>query len=114
MAKERMLNPLKLQEMLGQARQMQEQVQQKLASSVVEASSGGGAVTVRMNGRKEVLKVTIDPAAVAGLTGERPDVEMLEDLVAAAVNEAGRRADEIMKSTVQGMMGGLNLPPGLI
>jgi nucleoid-associated protein EbfC len=109
-----MLNPLKLQEMLGQARQMQEQVQQKLAASVVEASSGGGAVNVRMNGRKEVLKVTIDPAAVAGLTGEHADVEMLEDLVAAAVNEAGRRADEIMKSTVQGMMGGLNLPPGLL
>jgi nucleoid-associated protein EbfC len=109
-----MLNPLKLQEMLGQARQMQEQVQQKLAAAVVEASSGGGAVAVRMNGRKEVLKVTIDPAAVAGLTGEHPDVEMLEDLVAAAMNEAGRRADEIMKSTVQGMMGGLNLPPGLL
>lgn len=109
-----MFNPLKLQEMLGQAKQMQEQVQQKLAATVVEASAGGGAVTVRMNGKKEVLKVTIDPAAVAGLTGPQPDVEMLEDLVAAAMNEAGRRAEEIMKSTVQGMMGGLNLPPGLI
>jgi nucleoid-associated protein EbfC len=108
-----MLNPLKLQEMLGQAKQMQEQVQQKLAATVVEASSGGGAITVRMNGKKEVLKVTIDPSAVASLTGPTPDVEMLEDLVAAAVNEAGRRAEDIMKSTVQGMMGGLNLPPGL-
>jgi nucleoid-associated protein EbfC len=109
-----MFNPLKLQEMLGQAKQMQEQVQQKLAATVVEASSGGGAITVRMNGRKEVLKVSIDPSAVASLSGANPDVEMLEDLVAAAVNEAGRRAEEIMKSTVQGMMGGLNLPPGLI
>lgn len=109
-----MFNPLKLQEMLGQAKQMQEQVQQKLAATVVEASSGGGAVTVRMNGKKEVLKVSIDPAAVAGLTGPQADLEMLEDLVAAAMNEAGRRAEEIMKSTVQGMMGGLNLPPGLI
>lgn len=109
-----MINPLKLQEMLGQAKQMQEQVQQKLAATVVEASSGGGAVTVRMNGKKEVLKVSIDPAAVAGLTGPQADLEMLEDLVAAAMNEAGRRAEEIMKSTVQGMMGGLNLPPGLI
>lgn len=109
-----MFNPLKLQEMLGQAKQMQEQVQQKLAASVVEASSGGGAITVRMNGKKEVLKVTIDPSAVASLTGPNADVEMLEDLVAAAFNEAGRRAEEIMKSTVQGMMGGLNLPPGLI
>jgi DNA-binding YbaB/EbfC family protein len=109
-----MFNPLKLQEMLGQAKQMQEQVQQKLAASVVEASSGGGAITVQMNGKKVVLKVTIDPSAVASLTGPNADVEMLEDLVAAAFNEAGRRAEEIMKSTVQGMMGGLNLPPGLI
>jgi len=111
---ESMLNPLKLQEMLGQAKQMQEQIQQKLASTVVEASSGGGAVTVKMNGKKEVLKISIDPAAVSSLTGPNADVEMLEDLVAAAVNEAGRRADEIIKSNVQGMLGGLNLPPGLL
>ncbi len=109
-----MLNPLKLQEMLGQAKQMQEQIQQKLAASVVEASSGGGAVTVKMNGKKEVLKVSIDPAAVSSLAGPNPDVEMLEDLVAAAFNEAGRRADELIKSNVQGLLGGLNLPPGLL
>lgn len=108
------MNPLKIQEMLGQAKQMQEQMQQKLAATVVEASSGGGAVTVKMNGKKEVLKVTIDPAAVASLTGANPDVEMLEDLIAAAVNEAGRRAEDIMKSSVQGMLGGLELPPGLL
>jgi len=109
-----MFNPLKLQEMLGQAKQMQEQIQQKLATTIVEASSGGGAVTVKMNGKKEVLKVSIDPAAISSLSGAAPDVEMLEDLVAAAVNEAGRRADEIIKSNVQGMLGGLNLPPGLL
>jgi hypothetical protein len=109
-----MLNPLKLQEMLGQAKQMQEQIQQKLAATVVEASSGGGAVSVKMNGKKEVLKITIDPAAVSSLTGASADVEMLEDLIAAAINEAGRRADEIMKSNVQGMLGGLNLPPGIL
>ena len=108
-----MLNPLKLQEMLGQAKQMQEQIQQKLAATVVEASSGGGAVSVRMNGKKEILKITIDPAAVSSLTGPTADVEMLEDLIAAAVNEAGRRAEDIMKSSVQGMLGGLNLPPGI-
>lgn len=108
------MNPLKLQEMLGQAKQMQEQVQQKLATTVVDASSGGGAIAVRMNGKKEVLKVTIDPAAVASLTGPTPDVEMLEDLIAAAMNEAGRRVDDVLRSTVQGMMGGLNLPPGLL
>jgi len=108
------VNPLKIQEMLGQAKQMQEQMQQKLAQSVVEASSGGGAVTVKMNGKKEVLKVTIDPAAVAGLTGANPDVEMLEDLITAAFNEAGRRAEELLRSSMQGMLGGLNLPEGLI
>jgi nucleoid-associated protein EbfC len=109
-----MLNPLKLQEMLGQAKQMQDQIQQKLAATVVEASSGGGAVAVKMNGKKEILKITIDPAAVSSLTGPTPDLEMLEDLIAAAVNEAGRRAEEIMKSSVQGMLGGLNLPPGIL
>jgi nucleoid-associated protein EbfC len=108
-----MMNPLKIQEMLSQAKEMQEQMQQKLSQTVVEATSGGGAVTIKMNGKKEVLKVTIDPAAVASLSGANPDVEMLEDLVTAAFNEAGRRADETIKSSMQGMLGGLNLPPGL-
>ena len=108
------MNPLKIQEMLGQAKQMQEQMQEKLAQSVVEASSGGGAVTVKMNGKKEVLKVTIDPSAVVSLSGGSPDVEMLEDLITAAFNEAGRRAEELLKSNLQGMLGGLNLPEGLV
>ena len=107
------MDPFKLQEMLGQAKQMQEQMQQKLSQSVVEASSGGGAVTVKMNGKKEILKITIDPSAVASLSGSTADVEMLEDLIAAAFNEAGRRAEELLKSSMQGMLGGLNLPPGL-
>lgn len=107
------MDPFKLQQMLGQAKQMQQEMQQKLSQSIVEASSGGGAVTVRMNGKKEVLKVTIDPSAVAGLSGSAADVEMLEDLIAAAFNEAGRRAEELLKSSMQGMLGGLNLPPGL-
>ncbi|MBT9329466.1 YbaB/EbfC family nucleoid-associated protein [Paracidobacterium acidisoli] len=108
------MNPFKIQEMLGQAKQMQDEVQQKLAATVVEASSGGGAVTVKMNGKKEILKITIDPAAVASLSGPHPDVEMLEDLIAAAFNEAGRRAEEILKSSLQGLLGGLNLPPGIL
>ncbi len=107
------MDPFKIQEMLGQAKQMQEQMQQKLSQSIVEASSGGGAVTVKMNGKKEIIKVTIDPAAVASLSGSTADVEMLEDLIAAAINEAGRRAEELLKSSMQGMLGGLNLPPGL-
>jgi hypothetical protein len=102
-----------MQQMLAQAKQMQEQMQQKLSQSVIEASSGGGAVTIKMNGKKEILKVTIDPAAVASLSGSAADVEMLEDLIAAAFNEAGRRAEELLKSSMQGMLGGMNLPPGL-
>lgn len=107
------MDPFKIQQMLGQAKQMQQEMQQKLSQSIVEASSGGGAVTVKMNGKKEVLKVTIDPSAVASLSGSTADVEMLEDLIAAAFNEAGRRAEELLKSSMQGMLGGLNLPPGL-
>lgn len=94
----------KMQEMMQQAQQMQEQMENKLSQTVVEASTGGGVVTVRMNGRKEVLRLKIEPSAVGS------DLELLEDLITAAVNEAGRRADDAMKSSVQGMMGGLNLP----
>lgn len=104
------MNPLKMQEMLSQAQAMQQQMQEKLSQTVVEASSGGGAVTVRLNGQKQVLKVTIDPTAVLSLSGNAADVEMLEDLVMAAFNEASRRADEVMKSSLSGMLGGLNLP----
>jgi nucleoid-associated protein EbfC len=105
-----MFNPLKISEMLSQAGQMQEEMQRKLAGTVVEASSGGGAVTATLNGKKELLKIHIDPAAVAGLTGNQPDVEMLEDLIVAAVNEAGRKADEAIKAGMQDLLGGLKLP----
>jgi DNA-binding YbaB/EbfC family protein len=105
-----MLNPLKIAEMLSQANQMQEEVQRKLDQVVVEGTSGGGAVTASMNGKKQLLKIRIDAAAVVGLSGNQPDVEMLEDLVVAAVNEAGRKADEAMQSSVKGLLGGLSLP----
>ena len=101
----------KMKDMMGQAQQMQEQVEQKLLATIVEASSGGGVVTARMNGKKELLKLTIDPAV---MSSSSTDIELLEDLITAAVNEAGRRADEAAKSSVAGMMGnltaGLNLP----
>jgi hypothetical protein len=103
-----------MQEMLEQARTMQAQMQERLSHTVVEASSGGGAVTVKMNGQKQVLQLKIDAAAVVSLGSSPADVEMLEDLVTAAFNEASRRADEAMKSNLTGMLGGLNLPPGLI
>lgn len=97
----------KMKEMMGQAKQMQEQMERKLIETVVEASTGGGVVTVSMNGKKEVLRLKIEPTAM-GSTAD--DLELLEDLIVSAVNEAGRRADEAMKSGVAGMMSGLGLP----
>ncbi len=97
----------KMQSMLSQAKLMQEQMEQKLAESTVEATSGGGMVTVKMTGKKQVLRIRIEPTAL----GSTPsDLELLEDLITAAVNEAGRKADELMQSNVAGMMGGLDLP----
>ena len=105
-----MFNPLKMQEMLSQASQMQEEVQRKLSQTVIEGSSGGGAISVTMNGKKQLLRMHIDPAAVVSLTGNAADVEMLEDLIVAAVNDAGRKAEEALQSQLKGMLGGLNLP----
>jgi len=102
----------KMKDMMQQAQAMQQQMEQKLSETVVEAQSGGGVVTVRMNGKKEVLRIRIEPTVMGSSAS---DLELLEDLITAAVNEAGRRADEAMKSSVQGMMGGLGMPdlPGL-
>jgi DNA-binding YbaB/EbfC family protein len=93
-------NPKQLQDLMSQARQQYDDLQKKMQDTVVEASAGGGSVTVKMNGQKRVLEVKIDPEAAK-------DVEMLQDLVTAAVNEAGRKIDEQMQSTVGGMLGGL-------
>jgi nucleoid-associated protein EbfC len=97
----------KMKEMMSQAKQMQEQMEQKLSATVVEAEAGGGMVHVRMNGKKELLQLKIEPTAMGS---NASDIELLEDLIVSAVNEAGRRADEAMKSSVSGMMSGLNLP----
>ena len=77
-----------LQKMLSQVKQMQEQFQQKLQQITVETSAGGGMVSVKMNGQKQLLEVRLDPEVVGG--GDR---EMLQDLILAAVNEASRRVD---------------------
>ncbi len=97
----------KMKEMMSQAKVMQEQMERKLSETVVEADAGGGMVHVRMNGRKEVLRIKIEPTAMGANSS---DIELLEDLITSAINEAGRRADEAIKSSVQGMMGGLDLP----
>ncbi len=95
-----------MQEMMTRAQEMQQQMQQKMRETQVEASAGGGAVVVRMNGEKLVLSVKIEKDAAN-------DVEMLQDLVMAAVNEAVRKVDSAVQSQLGGMLGGMGLPPGL-
>lgn len=94
-----------LQQMLTNLRQMQERLQQQIESVKVEASAGGGMVTVRMNGQKQVLEVRIEPEVFA-----EKDQEMLQDLVRAAVNEASRRVDEELADQMKHMTAGL---PGI-
>src|ERR1700758_5834237 len=91
-----------MQELMSQAKQQYEVLQKKMQETVVEASSGGGSVTVKMDGRKQVLGIKIDPEAV-----KSGDIEMLQDLVMAALNEASRKIDQTMQSSVGGMLSGL-------
>lgn len=97
----------KMTEMLSQATAMREQMEQRMAETVVEADAGGGAVTARMNGRKELLKLTIAPSAASAAAG---DITMLEDLIVAAVNAAASKADDAVQSSAAGLLGGLGLP----
>ena len=98
-------NSRQFQQMLEQAQKQAQNLQEKMQQTVVEASSGGGTVTIRMNGQKHVLETKIDPEAV-----KAGDVEMLQDLVTAAVNAAANKVDDAMQSTVGGMLGGLGIP----
>jgi len=98
--------PGNMQAMMKQAQQMQERLQEQIAAIRVEASAGGGMITVKMDGRKNVLSVKIDPE-VAG------DVEMLQDMMRAAFNEAGKKVDDEAQGKMGGMLGGLGLPPGM-
>ena len=98
--------PGNMQNMMKQAQQMQAKMQEQVALIRVEAGAGGGMVSVKMDGHKNVLGVKIDPE-VAG------DVEMLQDMVMAAFNEAAKKVDEEAQSKMGGMLGGMGLPPGL-
>jgi|ERR1019366_1445904 DNA-binding YbaB/EbfC family protein len=98
--------PGNMQGMMKQAQQMQQRLQEEIAQIRVEASAGGGMVTVKMDGHKNCLGVKIDPE-VAG------DVEMLQDMVMAAFNEAAKKVDEEAQGKMGGMLGGLGLPPGM-
>src|SRR3954465_289390 len=96
------MNPKK---MMQQVQQMQAQMQQRMAELRVEGSAGGGMVKATVNGAKELLSIAIDKEAV-----DPHDVEMLQDLVVAAVNEASRKVDEEMSSQVSAMTGGMKIP----
>ena len=96
------MNP---QQLMKQAQQMQERMQKQMAEMKVEATAGGGMVTVTMNGAKQILALKIDPEAVS-----KEDVEMLQDLILAALNDAYRKADDAMSKQMQGMMGGMKIP----
>jgi DNA-binding YbaB/EbfC family protein len=93
-----------LQELMSRAKEQYESLQKKMQETVVEASAGGGTVTAKMDGRKQLLSLHIDPEAV-----KSGDVEMLQDMILAAVNEAARKVDGAMQSTVGGMLGGLGM-----
>jgi nucleoid-associated protein EbfC len=99
-------NMQQMQQMMRQAQQMQEKLQQDIALIKVEATAGGGMVTVQMDGQKNLLAVKIDPE-VAG------DVEMLQDMIVAAANEAVKKVDDQIKQRMGGMLGGMGLPPGM-
>ena len=92
-----------IEQMMKQAQVMQQKMQKEMDELLVEASAGGGVVTVQMKGNHELIALKVDPEAV-----KEGDVEMLQDMVVAAVNEANRKVDEAMKGKIGGM-----LPPGL-
>ena len=96
---------MNIQNMMKQAQQMQERLQKQMAEMKVEATAGGGMVTVVMSGGKQLLSLKIDPEAVS-----KEDVEMLQDLILAAVNDAQRKVDEALQQNMGGMMGGLKIP----
>ncbi len=96
---------MNINQMMKQAQQMQERLQKQMADLRIEATAGGGMVTVVMDGTKNLHKVTIDPEVVS-----KDDVEMLQDLVLAAVNDAHRKVEEALSKQMSGMMSGLKIP----
>lgn len=94
---------MNIQQMMKQAQKMQEQMAADMDALRVEASAGGGIISVQMSGNKELLAIKIDPEAAN-------DVEMLQDLIVAAVNEAGRKVDEVVQSKLGNALGGMRIP----
>jgi nucleoid-associated protein EbfC len=96
---------MNIQSMMQQAKEMQERLQKQMAELRVEATAGGGMVTVIVNGTKQLQSIRIDPEVVS-----KDDVEMLQDLIVAALNDANRKVDEQLGQSMSGLMGGLKIP----
>lgn len=96
---------MNIQKMMQQAQQMQERLQKQMGDMTIEATSGGGMVTVTVSGHKNVLSLKIDPEVVS-----KDDVDMLQDLIVAAINDAHRKVDEALAAQMSGMMGGMKIP----
>jgi len=94
-----------IQSMMKQAQEMQERLKKQMAEMRVEATSGGGMVTVVVSGTKQLESIRIDPEVVS-----KEDVEMLQDLIVAALNDASRKVDERLGQSMNGLMGGLKIP----
>ena len=96
---------MNIQDMMKQAQEMQERLQKQMSELTVQATAGGGMVSVTVNGHKQLQAITIDPEVVS-----KDDVGMLQDLIVAAINDAHRKVDEAMKQKMGGLLGGLGLP----
>jgi len=96
---------MNIQKMMQQAQQMQDRLQKQMADMTVEATAGGGMVAVSVDGHKHLLSVKLDPEVVS-----KDDIEMLQDLIVAAVNDAHRKVDEALAGQMKGLMGGMGLP----
>jgi DNA-binding YbaB/EbfC family protein len=96
---------MNIQKMMQQAQQMQEQLQKRMAEMRVEGAAGGGMVTVTVSGTKQLLAIKLDPEVVS-----KEDVDMLQDLIVAAMADAHRKVDDALANQMQGMLGGMRLP----
>ncbi len=96
---------MNIQNMMKQAQQMQDKLQKQMGEMRIDGAAGGGMVSVVINGHKAMLSIKIDPEAVS-----KEDVDMLQDLVLAAINDAQRKADEILSQQMSGLMGGMKIP----
>ena len=99
------MNPQQIQQMMKQAQQMQERLQRQMGEMTMEATAGGGMVTVVVDGHKHLRSIKLDPEVVS-----KDDIEMLQDLIVAAINDAHRKVDDALSNQMQGLMGGMKIP----